>query len=81
LAKWTPKFAWQSHCGKILKFEHVLNVRLSVVNFFRSRGISHRQFQLFFLIDTEYGDVSYDACRQSVAIFRLALRLETNFEQ
>jgi hypothetical protein len=45
-----------SICGKNVKFEHVVKVLVSDVNFIRS----HRQFQSFMLeIETEHKNVLY----------------------
>ena len=47
-------------CSKILKFEDIMNVVVSTVNFIRRHGLNHRQFQTFLSeIDSEYGDVLY----------------------
>uniref|UniRef100_A0A8C0H5C3 SPIN-DOC-like zinc-finger domain-containing protein n=1 Tax=Chelonoidis abingdonii TaxID=106734 RepID=A0A8C0H5C3_CHEAB len=34
-------------CSKVLKFEHVMSVLVSIVNYIRSRGLKHRTFQAF----------------------------------
>jgi hypothetical protein len=39
----------QSLCGKTLKFEHVMKVVVSVLNFIRSHGLIHCQFKFFCL--------------------------------
>ena len=47
-------------CSKVLKFEDIMNVVVSTVNFIRRHGLNHRQFQTFLSeIDSEYGDVLY----------------------
>jgi hypothetical protein len=32
-------------CSKVLNFEHVMSVAVSIVNFVRSRGLAHRLFR------------------------------------
>ncbi|XP_064100875.1 general transcription factor II-I repeat domain-containing protein 2-like [Macrobrachium nipponense] len=45
-------------CSKVLKFEDIMNVVVSTVNFIRRHGLNQRQFQTFLSeIDSEYGDV------------------------
>ena len=47
-------------CAKSLKIESVMNVVIKTVNFIRSRGLNHRQFQEFLNdLDSEFGDVVY----------------------
>ncbi|XP_056121755.1 general transcription factor II-I repeat domain-containing protein 2-like [Rhinichthys klamathensis goyatoka] len=50
----------QALCSKCLKYEHVMSVVLKCVNYIRSRGLQHRQFQAFLAeIESTYGDVLY----------------------
>ena len=50
----------QSLCCKVLRWESVMNVVVSTVNFIRPNGLTHRQFQQFLSeIEAEYGDVLY----------------------
>lgn len=52
----------QALCSKILRFENVMSVVVSCVNFIRHHGLQHRQFQSFLSeIEAEYGDVLYHA--------------------
>ena len=47
-------------CAKTLKFKNVMDFVFQSVNFIRSRGLKHRQFQKFLEEnDAEYGDVLY----------------------
>jgi len=46
-------------CSKCLKFQHVMSVVLKCVNYIRSRGLQHRQFQAFLEVEASYGDVLY----------------------
>ncbi|VEN48298.1 unnamed protein product [Callosobruchus maculatus] len=49
-------------CAKSLKMDHVMKVVVKVVNFIRSKGLNHRQFQEFLKsLDSEYGDVTFFA--------------------
>ncbi|KAB0790551.1 hypothetical protein PPYR_15047, partial [Photinus pyralis] len=44
-------------CAKTIKFKHVMEVVVSCVNFIKSRGLNHRQFQQFLQhLEAEYGD-------------------------
>ncbi|XP_076810297.1 general transcription factor II-I repeat domain-containing protein 2-like [Clavelina lepadiformis] len=47
-------------CSKVLKFDHVMSVAVSIVNYIRTRKVKHRLFKSF-LEETgaEYGDVVY----------------------
>ncbi|XP_022175759.1 general transcription factor II-I repeat domain-containing protein 2-like [Myzus persicae] len=48
----------QALCGKVIGLEHVMSVVTKAVNFIRSHGLTHRQFQSFLLeIEAEYNDV------------------------
>jgi len=50
----------QALCGKVIGLEHVMSVVTKAVNFIRSHGLTHRQFQSFLLeIEAEYNDVVY----------------------
>lgn len=50
----------QTLCSKVLKFEDVMNVVVSSVNFIRRHGLNHRQSQTFLSeLDSEYGDILY----------------------
>uniref|UniRef100_A0A674I7K9 SPIN-DOC-like zinc-finger domain-containing protein n=1 Tax=Terrapene triunguis TaxID=2587831 RepID=A0A674I7K9_9SAUR len=47
-------------CSKVLKFEHVMSVVVSIVNYIRSRGLKHRTFRAFLEgVDTECNDLIY----------------------
>uniref|UniRef100_A0A8C0GSN7 SPIN-DOC-like zinc-finger domain-containing protein n=1 Tax=Chelonoidis abingdonii TaxID=106734 RepID=A0A8C0GSN7_CHEAB len=47
-------------CSKVLKFEHVMSVVVSVVNYIRSRGLKHRTFRAFLEgEDAECNDLIY----------------------
>lgn len=47
-------------CAKTLKFKHVMDFVFQTVNFIRSRGLKHRQFQAFLKeTDADFGDVLY----------------------
>ena len=47
-------------CAKSLRIQSVMNVVVKTVNFIRSRGLNHRQFQeLLCDLDSEFGDVVY----------------------
>ena len=46
--------------AKSLKFKHVMGPVIKAVNFIRSRGLNHRQFQRFLDdLDTEHQDLAY----------------------
>uniref|UniRef100_A0A674K1K9 SPIN-DOC-like zinc-finger domain-containing protein n=1 Tax=Terrapene triunguis TaxID=2587831 RepID=A0A674K1K9_9SAUR len=48
-------------CSKVLKFEHVMSVVVSIVNLIRSRGLKHRTFRAFLEgEDAECSDLIYD---------------------
>lgn len=50
----------ESLCAKSLKFKHVMETVVSCVNFIKSRGLNHRQFQQFLQdLETEYGDIIF----------------------
>ena len=47
-------------CSKVLEFDHVMSVVVSIVNFLRTRKLKHGLFKLFLEeVDAEYGDVVY----------------------
>lgn len=47
-------------CAKTIKFKHVMEVVVSCVNFIKSRGLNHRQFQQFLHdLEAEYGDLIF----------------------
>jgi len=47
-------------CSKTLKYKHVMDFVFQSVNFIRSRGLKHRQFQAFLEeMESDYGDVLY----------------------
>ncbi|KAG6926376.1 GTF2I repeat domain containing 2 [Chelydra serpentina] len=47
-------------CSKVLKFEHVMSVVVSIVNYIRSRGLKHRTFRAFLEgVDAESSDLIY----------------------
>ncbi|XP_050519731.1 general transcription factor II-I repeat domain-containing protein 2-like [Daktulosphaira vitifoliae] len=50
----------QALCCKVLEMDHVMNVVRDIVNFIRSRGLNHRQFQAFLEeVGSEFSDVLY----------------------
>ncbi|XP_043917683.1 general transcription factor II-I repeat domain-containing protein 2B-like isoform X2 [Protopterus annectens] len=50
----------ENMCAQILKMENVMNVVIKTINFIRSRGLNHRQFQEFLnTLETSYGDIVY----------------------
>ena len=50
----------QALCGKVLKFDHVMSVVVSVVNYLRARALKHRTFRAFLEeVDAEYKDLVY----------------------
>jgi hypothetical protein len=70
MGKQNPEFYVQLHCinhqqslcGRTMKCERVMKVVISAVNFIRSHGLNHRQFQSFVSeTDAAYGDVLYHA--------------------
>jgi len=47
-------------CSKSLQMKEVMDVVVKTVNFIRSRGLNHRQFQSFLTdMDSEYGELLY----------------------
>uniref|UniRef100_K7FWM9 SPIN-DOC-like zinc-finger domain-containing protein n=1 Tax=Pelodiscus sinensis TaxID=13735 RepID=K7FWM9_PELSI len=47
-------------CSKVLKFEHVMSVVVSIVNYIRSRGLKHRTFRVFLEgVDAKCRDLNY----------------------
>lgn len=47
-------------CEKSLKFTHVMDTVVSCVNYIKSRGLNHRQFQQFLQdLETDYGDIIF----------------------
>jgi hypothetical protein len=49
-------------CSKSLKMDHVMKVVIKTVNFIKSKGLNHRQFQEFLKsLDSEYNDVTFYA--------------------
>lgn len=47
-------------CAKILDIPHVMTIVVKVVNFVKSRGLNHRQFQcLLATMESEFGDLLY----------------------
>ncbi|XP_075053814.1 general transcription factor II-I repeat domain-containing protein 2-like [Mixophyes fleayi] len=47
-------------CAKALKIANVMQIVIKAVNFIRSKGLNHRQFQEFLkCMDAEYGDIIY----------------------
>ncbi|KAL7879764.1 hypothetical protein SRHO_G00020180 [Serrasalmus rhombeus] len=47
-------------CGKVLKMDHVMSTVTQTVNFIRSKGLNHLQFQSFMReIDSEFADIPY----------------------
>ncbi|XP_063814316.1 general transcription factor II-I repeat domain-containing protein 2-like [Pseudophryne corroboree] len=47
-------------CAKALKMANVMQIVIKAVNFIRSKGLNHRQFQEFLkFMDAEYGDIIY----------------------
>ena len=50
----------QALCSKVLKWESVMKVVVSCVNFIRANGLKHRQFQAFLSeLESAHGDVLY----------------------
>ncbi|CAN7989679.1 unnamed protein product [Ixodes pacificus] len=50
----------QSLCSKVMRLESVMKVVVPTINFIRSHGLNHRQFQHFLSeIEAEHGDVLY----------------------
>ncbi|CAI6373947.1 unnamed protein product [Macrosiphum euphorbiae] len=47
-------------CAKIMSWDSIMKEVVSIINFIRSNGLNHRQFQSFLIeINAEYGDVLY----------------------
>ncbi|XP_075443375.1 general transcription factor II-I repeat domain-containing protein 2-like [Ascaphus truei] len=47
-------------CSKVLKFDYVMSVVVSIVNYLRSRGLKHRTFRAFLEeVDAECSDLLY----------------------
>lgn len=47
-------------CAKVMKFDHVMKVVTSVVNFIRARGLKHRKFQEYLKeMESEHMDIPY----------------------
>jgi len=47
-------------CAKIMSWDSIMKEVVSIINFIRSNGLNHRQFQNFLIeINAEYGDVLY----------------------
>jgi hypothetical protein len=47
-------------CAKTLNIPHVMSTVVKTINFVRSRGLHHRQFQsLLATMESEYGDLQY----------------------
>ena len=52
----------QAQCCKVLKWESVMKVVVSCINFIRANGLKHRQFQAFRSeLESAHGDVLYHA--------------------
>ena len=52
----------QAQCCKVLKWESVMKVVVSCINFIRANGLKHRQFQAFLsVLESAHGDVLYHA--------------------
>jgi len=51
----------QEHlCGKVLKMENVTQVVIQTINYIRSKGLQHRQFQEFLkVMGSDFEDVTY----------------------
>lgn len=50
----------QALCCKVLKWDSVMKVVVSFINFIRSKGLKHRQFQQFLSeLESAHGDVLY----------------------
>nr|XP_040035572.1 general transcription factor II-I repeat domain-containing protein 2-like isoform X2 [Gasterosteus aculeatus aculeatus] len=50
----------QALCCKVLKWDSVMKVVVSCINFIRANGLKHRQFQQFLSeLESAYGDVLY----------------------
>ena len=62
-------------CGEILKFDHVMSVVVSVVNYLRARALKHRTFQAFLeQVDAEYKDLVYHTDVRSLSQGRVLQR-------
>ena len=84
---------WQILCSKVLKFDHVMLVVVSIVNYLPTRKLKHRLFKLFLEeADSEYGNVVYRAdvrwlSRANALLRFIALKpeiskfLETEFKE
>ncbi|VVC39147.1 Ribonuclease H-like domain, partial [Cinara cedri] len=47
-------------CAKIMSWDTIMKNVISIINFIRSNGLNHRQFQSFWIeINADYGDVLY----------------------
>jgi hypothetical protein len=47
-------------CAKIMSWDFIMKDVVSIINFIRSNGLNHRQFQNFLVeINADYGDVLY----------------------
>ena len=44
---------------EILRLNNVMKVVVSTINYIRSRGLNHRQFQELLIEHSEYGEVIY----------------------
>eukprot|EP00102_Acyrthosiphon_pisum_P014337 XP_008184341.1 PREDICTED: general transcription factor II-I repeat domain-containing protein 2-like [Acyrthosiphon pisum] len=62
----------QALCGKVLDLENVMSIVVQIINFIRSHGLNHRQFQNFLSeIESEYKDVLYHSnLLQAIKAFR-----------
>ena len=60
----------QNLCVKILKFDHLMSLLVSVVNYLRARALKHRTFRAFLeKVDAEYKDVVYHTYLPTVRAF------------
>ncbi|VVC33329.1 Hypothetical protein CINCED_3A007578 [Cinara cedri] len=51
-------------CAKITSWDSIMKDVVLIVNFIRSNGLNHRQFQNFLVeVNAEYGNVLYSAVR------------------
>ncbi|XP_063989608.1 general transcription factor II-I repeat domain-containing protein 2-like [Diachasmimorpha longicaudata] len=75
-------------CAKSLKMDHVMKVVVKIVNFIKSKGLNHRQFQEFLkALESEYSDVIFYAevrwltrAKMLKRVFELRQEIESFYE-